>query len=142
METFISLFIFIFTLGLIIFKPFSIKIGTSAVLGAILALSFGVVSLKDTLEIIRIVWDATLSFIGIIMLSLVLEKNDFFEWCAIWMAKLSKGSGVLMFIYTMLLGSLVCAFFANDGAALILTPIILSKMRILKLNLGTMVAFC
>ncbi|QOQ88103.1 arsenic transporter [Campylobacter corcagiensis] len=138
---FISLFIFILTLWLIIFKPYNLKIGTSAVFGAVLALSFGVVSFQDTLEIISIVWDATLSFIGIIMVSLILEKNGFFEWCAIKMAKFSNGSGRLMFIYTILLGSIVSAFFANDGAALILTPIILSKMKILKLNLRTMVAF-
>lgn len=57
----ISLLIFILTLGLVIFQPLGIKIGTGAVFGAILALSFGVVSLKDMLEIISIVWDATLS---------------------------------------------------------------------------------
>lgn len=141
MNAFISLVIFILTLGFVIFQPCGIKIGTSAVLGAILALCFGVVSFKDTLEITSIVWDATLSFIGIIMLSLILEKNGFFEWCAIKMSKLSHGNGHLMFIYTMLLGSFVSAFFANDGAALILTPIILSKMKILKLNMRTMIAF-
>jgi len=39
------------------------------------------------------------------------------------------------------LGSFVSALFANDGAALILTPILLAKMRILKLNAKTILAF-
>jgi arsenical pump membrane protein len=39
------------------------------------------------------------------------------------------------------LGSFVSALFANDGAALILTPILLAKMRILQLNLKTILAF-
>jgi arsenical pump membrane protein len=39
------------------------------------------------------------------------------------------------------LGSFVSALFANDGAALILTPILLAKMRLLKLNAKTILAF-
>lgn len=57
------------------------------------------------------------------------------------MAKLSNGNGHLMFVYALILGSFVSALFANDGAALILTPILLAKMRILKLNTKTILAF-
>ncbi len=133
--------IFLVTLFFIIVQPKGLQIGTSAVIGAIVAYIFGVVSYEDLFTVFDIVWDATLAFIGIIILSLVLEEIGFFEWCALKMAKFSKGDGVKMFIYSILLGAVVSALFANDGAALILTPILLSKMRILKLNTKTILAF-
>ena len=57
------------------------------------------------------------------------------------MAKVSNGNGHKMFVYSILLGAFVSAIFANDGAALILTPILLAKMKILKLNMKSIVAF-
>ncbi|ABB43594.1 Arsenical pump membrane protein [Sulfurimonas denitrificans DSM 1251] len=133
--------IFLVTLILIIWQPRGLQIGTIAISGAIVALIFGVVNFNDVLSVFDIIWDATLAFIGIIIFSMILDEIGFFEYCALVMAKLSNGSGRAMFFYSIILGALVSALFANDGAALILTPILLAKMKILRLNTKTILAF-
>lgn len=137
----IAVAIFLFTLILVIWQPRGLGVGWSASLGAVLALAAGVVSLADIPTVWDIVWNATATFIAVIIISLLLDEAGFFEWAALHVARWAGGSGARLFAFSILLGAAVSALFANDGAALILTPIVISMLLALRFSPASTLAF-
>ncbi|WP_409319759.1 arsenic transporter [Pseudomonas putida] len=133
--------VFVFTLILVIWQPKGLGVGWSAALGAIIALATGVVSLHDIPAVWAIVWNATATFIAVIIISLLLDEAGFFEWAALHVARWANGGGYRLFAFCVLLGAAVSALFANDGAALILTPIVMSMLLALRFSPAATLAF-
>ncbi|PNB70795.1 arsenical efflux pump membrane protein ArsB [Pseudomonas sp. GW456-E7] len=136
-----ALSIFLLTMVLVIWQPKGLGVGWSASLGAVLALLAGVVTLHDIPLVWAIVWNATATFISLIIISLLLDEAGFFQWAALHVARWAKGDGRRLFVFTILLGAGVSALFANDGAALILTPIVVSILLALRFSPASTLAF-
>nr|WP_312508111.1 arsenic transporter [Pseudomonas luteola] len=137
----IASLIFLITIVLVIWQPKGLGVGWSASLGAVLALLTGVVSLGDIPVVWHIVWNATATFIAIIVISLLLDEAGFFEWAALHVARWGGGNGRRLFAFIILLGAAVSALFANDGAALILTPIVIAMLMALRFSPAATLAF-
>ncbi|EHL22912.1 arsenical pump membrane protein [Acidovorax sp. NO-1] len=136
-----ALLIFLATIVLVIWQPRGLGIGWSATLGAVVALLSGVVHIGDIPVVWQIVWNATAAFIAIIIISLLLDEAGFFEWAALHVARWGGGKGRLLFALIILLGAAVAALFANDGAALILTPIVMAMLLALGFTPAGTLAF-
>ncbi len=137
----LALVIFILTLALVLLRPRYLGIGGAAILGAVTMLATGIIPWQRLAALWSLVWDPTLTFLGLVIISLVLEQAGSFRWAALHMARHGQGSGPRLFVLLILLGAVVAALLANDGAVLILTPIVLALLFELGLSPAAALVF-
>lgn len=132
-----AFFIFALTMLFIYWRPLKLPLWVFSTLGAAAAFCVDVVSIADIAYVWAMVSDSTLTLVGLILLTLALEKIGFFAFLAsLIVSFLQKGikgaaesqsiSTARFYVFLVLFGSFLSALFANDGAILILTPLILA----------------
>ena len=112
-----------------------------AIAGAVVSLALGTIDLESVLIVWGIVWNATFTFIAIIIISLLFDEAGVFRYAALKIARFAGGNGVTLFLSIILLGSGISAIFANDGTALILTPIVYEILTSLKFPKKAVIPF-
>ncbi|ELI2993918.1 arsenic transporter [Campylobacter coli] len=130
--------IFIITLILLFWRPWNLPLWLIAIFGALFAFIFKLVNLEDASFVFNLVWDSSLTLVGLIILSFSLEVLGFFSFIAIRILRLSKLKNSYAIhtkkLMLFMLAFVFClsALFGNDGAILIITPIVLALFSTLK----------
>ncbi len=111
-------------ISLIIIRPKGLNVAWPAGVGALIAILSGLIPFSILEIIFHNTWNACITLIALFILCDTLDSNKFFDWAAYKIALMANGSGRKLYIYILILTSLVTALLANDGVILILTPII------------------
>ncbi|RDU72446.1 arsenic transporter [Helicobacter aurati] len=132
-----ALSLFALTMLLIYWRPFGLPLWVFSTLGAMGAYLLNVVNLSDIWFVWGMVWDSTLTLIGLILLTLAFERLGFFAFLSNLLILLlgAQTNGIhslstfRFYVFLVFFGAFLGAFFANDGAILILTPLILTLFK-------------
>src|SRR5689334_7233660 len=119
-------------LGVMI-RPWKTNEAIIALLGGGLLILLGLITPANAFFTLVQDWNTFFVFLGMMGISALAEAAGFFDWLAVWAARLSGNSTRRLFLNTFLLGSIISLFFSNDATALILTPIIYSLTTRLRL---------
>lgn len=114
----------ILTLALIIGRPRDLNEGWAAVLGGLLTLGLLLVPLGEAVRLELSNWNVFLFFLGMMATAGLADQSGAFDQISFVAARLAGGRVVLLYAAVFLTGALISLFFANDSAALVLTPIV------------------
>lgn len=141
MQSVLAMTIFLLTLTLVFWQPRGLGIGFSALGGALLALATGVITWENIPQVWAIMWNATFTFVALIVITHILDEAGFFRWVALHVAHWGQGNGWLLFHLIVILGAATAASFANTSAALVLTPIVIEMLLVFRFERESTLAF-
>jgi arsenical pump membrane protein len=122
------------TLCLVVIRPRGLNEGVSALLGAVVALLLGLVPLGDGLHMEASSWNIFLFFLGMMAIAAIADQSGVFELIAFSAARLTGGRVIRLYAVIFLVGAIISLFFANDSAALVLTPVVYALVLRLALD--------
>lgn len=79
-------------------------------------------------------WNVFLFFLGMMAVAALADQSGVFDTVAHSMARLARGRVIALYAAIFLLGAIISLLFANDSAALVLTPIVYTLVLRLSLD--------
>src|SRR5690606_21343883 len=129
----ISLLIFAITLFFILWRPRGIREAWFAAGGAALMGAAGFVGWSDVVRLWAETGDVLAFLAGMLVVGYVADQAGVFSWLAYHTARLSRGSGVRLYVGLYLIGVFVTVWFSLDTTAVVLAPIVYSLVQALGL---------
>ncbi len=87
----------------IIVRPRGLNVAWFASGGALLALTLGLLPFSAVKTIFLDTWDASATLISLFLLSEALDRNGFFTWAALHLARIAHGSGWRLYLLVLAL---------------------------------------
>ncbi len=124
----------VFSIALVITRPFQVPEYVWAVSGAALLLLFRLLTPAEGLAGVAKGLDVYLFLTGMMLLAETAREEKLFDWLAAHATRLAKGSAQRLFLLIYLVGIVVTTFLSNDATAVVLTPAVASAVRAAKVK--------
>ena len=108
--------------------------------GAMLAL--GLVTPHEALGAVLAGKNTLLFLLSLLALSLLVGKSGFFDWAAIWCARIAIGDARALYRNAFVAGAVVTAILSLDTTAVMLTPVMLALVKRLRVPAAPYVLLC
>lgn len=138
----VTVTVFAATLVLVVVRPRGSSEAWWASLGAATMLALGLVSPREALDATLAGKSALLFLLALLVLSLLVGKSGFFDWAAIWCARVARGDARTLYRNAFVLGAVVTATLSLDTTAVILTPVVLALVKRLELPAQPYIVLC
>jgi arsenical pump membrane protein len=122
------------TLAAVVTRPRGLNEGVAALLGAALVVLLRLVPPGQALSVEWSNWNVFLFFLGMMAVAALADQSGVFDRVAALAARLAVGRVFLLYLAVFLLGGVISVLFANDSAALVLTPIVYALVLRLSLD--------
>lgn len=122
------------TLILVVTRPWGLSEGISAIAGAAVILILQLVSPLSALRLELSNWNIFLFFLGMMTVAALADQSGVFDVVAATVARVARGQVMLLYIAIFAVGAIISTLFANDSAALVLTPIVYALVSRLALD--------
>lgn len=128
LDRFLAIYILIQTVFIAIYKP---KIGSfqlnsmhAVFIGLGVFIATGIVPIALAVSSLKLLIVPLITIVGLMIIKISLEEIKLFDWLSHKIAIAANGDGRKLFFNTFFVSAVVGAFFSNDAAVLIFTPLI------------------